>query len=334
MNTMLKSIRVVAITSVLLCSGVMQSQQSDLQLEVEAADQAAASSISHFWYRVLPANTKAARSVPRTILSNKQPRSLPAVPNPGFYPADVTFHGGKIVQNAEQHLVYFDCSIGPSKCWGNPARFLEDLSKSAFVHLVDQYVGTNTSHRYPVGTSVSINQPLQTFVLGQNDILAIVHAAAAKLGLKGGYTDIVHVFLPEDVDTCIDLTNICYSPDSPPSFVFCAYHGSVDFSDIGHVLYSVEPFQDVSGCQVSSPSPNGQLVDSTASVLSHETFEVITDPDGDAWWADKTLNEQFAEIADICEPFATSAPVLIVNGKKYKLQLEYSNKYHACTHGL
>ena len=126
------------------------------------------------------------------------------------------------------------------------------------------------------------------------------------------------MFLPKGVDTCFDLTNICYSPDNPPSFVFCAYHGSVTFSDIGHVLITVEPFQNVNGCSVATPSPNGALVDSTANVLSHELFESITDPDPPGtvtdivngkfgWIALNSLIEFGAEIGDICEgPFSTT----------------------------
>src|SRR5258707_5060791 len=96
-------------------------------------------------------------------------------------------------------------------------------------------------------------------------------------------------------------------------------------------------YQNVTGCQVASPSPNGSLVDSTASVLSHETFETITDPDLDAWWSDVSLIEQGAEIGDICEPVGNGAgqfldPTFIVGGKNYKIPLEYSNKFHGCTH--
>ena len=71
-------------------------------------------------------------------------------------------------------------------------------------------------------------------------------------------------------------------PDNLKSFAFCAYHGGATFRDIGHVLYSVEPFQGVEGCSSRPGAPNGQLADSTNNVLSHETFETITDPDGDA----------------------------------------------------
>src|SRR5207302_4790229 len=128
--------------------------------------------------------------------------------------------------------------------------FLRNLNASSLIHVTDQYVGTTASYRYPVGGSVSINQPLQTNVLGQNDILSIVHAAAVKLSVQSGYSNIVHVFLPRGIDTCFDLTSICYSPDNPSSFFFCAYHGAVVFIDIGHILLFVEPFQDVSACTV------------------------------------------------------------------------------------
>jgi len=211
------------------------------------------------------------------------------------------------------------------------------LNHSVFVHLADQYIGSTGTLRYPVGDSVSINQSLQTNVLGQNDLLAIVHAAASKLSVENSYSHIFHVFLPPGVDTCFDLTSICYSPDNPSSFFFCAYHGAVWFADIGHILFTIEPYQNVPGCQVASPTPNGQLVDSTASVLSHEFFETITDPDLDAWWSEASLIEWGEEIGDICEPIVNSNnefldPTFLINQKKYEVQLEYSNKFHACTH--
>jgi hypothetical protein len=215
-------------------------------------------------------------------------------------------------------------------------RFLSDLSNSTFIHLTDQYVGTTANNRYPPSTPATATVPLfVSNVVGQNDILAIVHTAAKALGT--GYGHVYHVFLPKGVDTCFDLTNICYSPDNPASWVFCAYHGSVTFGDIGHVLLSVEPYQNVPGCQAAPPNPNGILADSTNSVLSHELIEAITDPDpGSGWVAAKSLIVNGAEIGDLCEPLGNSSgqfldPTLTLNGRKYELQLEYGNNYHACT---
>jgi hypothetical protein len=334
---------IVAISLTFFATVIVQAQSSTpVPAAIGGSDMAAASSVSHSWYRLLPAATKAAKGIPPSALSNKKlSSSVPTLPQPGFYPADLVNHGGAVVTSADQNPVYLNCSSGPASCWGSPATFLKNLNSSAFIHLTDQYVGTTANFRYPLGQSVSISQSFQSngfsTVLGQNDILSIVHAAAVKLSIASPYGNIIHVFLPSGIDTCIDLTTYCYSPDYPPTFVFCAYHGSALFSDIGHILYTVEPYQNVPGCQTASPSPNGLLVDSTASVLSHETFETITDPDGDAWWSDVSLIERGAEIGDICEPVGNGMgqflnPTFIVNGRKYKIQLEYSNKYHACTH--
>jgi hypothetical protein len=123
---------------------------------------------------------------------------------------------------------------------------------------------------------------------------------------------------------------LCYSPDNPANFPFCAYHGSVDFTDIGHVLYTIEPFQDVPGCAVAQPSPNGSLIDSTGSTLSHELMETIADPDGTAWISQSFSLAAFGqEIGDLCiNPFGNE-PTTVLDGTPYEIQLEYSNKFHA-----
>lgn len=115
------------------------------------------------------------------------------------------------------------------------------------------------------------------------------------------------MFLPKGVDVCAITSGFgysCFSPDNVATWVFCAYHGSYTFSDIGNVFYTVEPYGDVFGvingapnyaCDVgqqnpalnTAPTPNGVLVDSMSNMLSHETFETITDP-GPAftgWWS-------------------------------------------------
>lgn len=117
-----------------------------------------------------------------------------------------------------------------------------------------------------------------------------------------------------------------------PDFFFCAYHSSVTFKGVGHVLYTVEPFQN--GCQVRPGTPNGQLVDSTNNVLSHELIETITDPDGTAWW-NSTNNGLFGEeIADECSfltpDFFFDPTTFQVSSHVYATQPEYSNQDHAC----
>jgi len=198
-------------------------------------------------------------------------------------------------------------------------------------------VGTTANNRYSIGSRFFVQRTLP-HVLGLfRDIIPLAHAAAKTGGT--GYEHIYHIFVPKGIDVCADdpRNMLCYSPDRPSSFLLCAFHFRVNFSDIGHVLVTVEPFQDVPECAAQVPSPNGQLADSTNSPLSHELFETITDPDvGASWIAAKSLDLHGFEIGDICQPILNAAndflvPTFLINGKKYEVQLEYSNKYHGCT---
>ena len=253
---------------------------------------------------------------------------------PYFYPADLVYQGGGVMPSATQHALYVDYTGTVKQNWGNPEAFLYDLDNSSLIHVVDQYVGANTALRYPVGGNASINYPFYGNVIYEHDIWAIVHAAASVYGAGGG--QLYHVFLPQGVDTCFDQSTSCYSPDNYSTFAFCGYHDAVEFSDIGLVLFTVLPYANVPGCAVAQPSPNGQLADSTNSILSHEAIEAITDPiPGTGWINATSLTEYGQEIADECEPLGDSnydflVPTFKINGHSYEVQLEYHNGYHAC----
>jgi len=337
--SLLRLLAVSMLALTVTASVFAQSSQS-LNFNVSASDRAAAASSSHFWYHARSARTAAAQSAPRTLFTAARPKmtglvsaaaaTIPALPAPGVYPDDLTYFGGKVVQSMQSHSLFVNCTAA---CWGSPNKFLTDLGNSTFIHLVDQYTGATANNRYKVGSGGTVNLDLLTNTASINDLLVIAHAGAKKMG--SGYGHEYHIFLPKGVDICFDQSNVCYSPDNPASFVFCAFHGSVDFADIGHVLLSVEPYQAVPGCAVTKPAPNGQLGDSTASVLSHELIETITDPDGDAWIAASSLIALGAEIGDLCEkPSLVSElfdnPVSNLNGHNWKIQTEYSNFYHGC----
>jgi hypothetical protein len=254
--------------------------------------------------------------------------------NPVRFPGDLTNNGGAVVDLAESHDIYMlpNGSCPVSACWGNPERFLSDFGKTEFIHIVDQYVGQTSSNRYTLGHSAHVSFTPSATPLLDVDMQATVHAVASNTG-QTGYRHIYHVFLPPGQDVCFDSTfTVCAST------VFCAYHASADFKDIGHILYSVEPFAAVDGCSVRPGTPNGMLIDSTNNVLSHELVEVITDPDGDAWWNSTDVGLFGLEIGDECSfvvfinQHAFSDPDIIsVRGRKYALQPEYSNRQHVCT---
>jgi hypothetical protein len=357
----LQVIRIVVliVSSVLLTHGNLCAQEEQsaaksptMPLEVRFADQAAASSKAEYRVHIrlvktegmsrysplaaTAASPEVVHAPPKIPVASSEPvaavdPSVPEVPAPGFYPADLSHLGGPVVRSAQSHPVYVDC---PETCWGNPVNFLNHLFKSTFIHVADQYVGSTANGRYTVGTAGVVSYPILT-TLSDNDILQIVHTAASALGT--GYDHIYHIFLPKGVDLCFVGTTTCYSPDNPSTFAFCAYHGSVTFNDIGHVLFTAEPYQNVSGCSILQPSPNGALVDSTSSVLGHETFETITDPDPPTGWVAVTSNGVFGEeIGDLCPGVDLTAPffedpISSIFGKNYEVQPEYSNRYHACS---
>lgn len=312
------------------------SSQVPLNVAVTEPDVRAAANITTQRVHVMPAHMSGARELVQMFNEQNVPAprvtTVPSPTPPAFYPADLATAGGAKVVSATSHAVYVNCTT-ISTCWGNPEGFLTDLDKSSFIHLVDQYTGSTANGRYTVGVHANVGYSIFGNTLYPHDIFAIVHAVAKITGT--GYGHIYHIFLPAGTDTCFDQSGFCYSPDNPASFAFCGYHGAVTFSDIGHVLYTVQPFADVPGCQTATPSPNGQLTDSTNSPLSHELFETITDPDPGSGWINRiSLLLRGNEIGDECVPLANSTgalnPTFLVNGKKYEVQTEYSNTYHAC----
>jgi hypothetical protein len=318
-------------------------QESIESLQITANDEVAASDIAGHYIHLQPlrsrvslrgryedtevggGNLRQESSNGESTPSNSAVSTVPGVSAPGFYPADLSNPGhGQVLTAAQSNNVYVNCA---ASCWGTPSTFLGLLAPSNFIHVTDEYVANISSNRYPVGTATSIVNSALPAKLFPPDILTLVHTAAHAHG--SGYGHVYHIFLRSGVDVCTS-ANVCYSPGNNATFVFCAYHGAVTFSDIGHVLYTVEPYQNVAGCSVAQPSPNGPLVDSTSSTLSHELFETITDPNGNAWFARGSLPEYGAEIGDICEnPFGRYA-AFSISGKSYAIQPEYSNSYHAC----
>jgi hypothetical protein len=343
-------IAVAAVTLIALSVPLARAQSNqssgssdDVNISVSDADRAGAAAAKqtfrHANYARTPAGA-AARQKPQLLRQSQASAASNKIANDNFTqnPGDLTYQGGAVVDFAQSHAVYLTngtCTI--AGCWGNPEGFLRDLSESDFIHVVDQYTGLHAREPYTVGFRARFTGALPATPLSTSDLATFLHALVANTGVAG-YRHIYHLFLPPGVDTCFDppFDNQCYSPDNPATFVFCAYHGSGDFPDLNqHVLFTVEPFQAVPGCANGSGPPNGTLIDSTNDTLSHETFETITDPDGDAFWNRSNFGLFGEEIGDEClfvDPVTLNLtePTFRINGKLYRVQSEYSNQRHAC----
>jgi hypothetical protein len=241
-------------------------------------------------------------------------------------PWDLTYFGGPFVVGATNRPIYVNCATTATTCWGTgsvgPATFLSDLNFSSLIQVENQYIGVDATGRFSglaeLKTTVTFDS---SNTASMNDIFAILFAAS-NFTKASGYNNIYHVFLPAGTDMCM-APGDCYSPDNPATFAFCAFHGSVDFGPHWHVLYTVQPYQFVSGCALPTQT---RVIDATASTLSHEFFETVSDPDLDAWFNALTGNE----VADLCFGFR---PAQQINTRTYAVQEEYSNTLHDCTTG-
>lgn len=323
-------------------------RSDDLHVRVTDADRAAAKNsvgvYPHAYFARTPVGLAARHDAAAALSRSRSASSAKSlITNFGDdftqNPGDVTFQGGPTVQFAASHAVFVNpggaCTI--ASCWGDPEHFLADVGESDFVHLLDQYTGITANDRYTVGSRAVLTDPIAENPLSETDLVAILNGVVSQTGLTG-YGHIYHLFLPPGVDTCFDPpgNHVCYSPDVPATFVFCAYHDSRDLPGVGHVVFTVEPWQGPgSGCEdPAEGAPNGQLIDSTDDTLSHEFFETISDPDITAWFNGTNLPLLGAEIGDEClflGPNGLVEPTFKINHHLYRVQSEYSNTKHACS---
>lgn len=238
-------------------------------------------------------------------------------------------NGGPVVTGASAINILVNGTDESS--WGGMiGQFENDLfgdqSGTGMINILDQYLGQSATSAFSDGGDypVTYNTSSQ---LGDQDIDNIIYQVATANNISTGYGTIFNVFLQNGVQECSTAAGGCYGQ------TYCAYHGSNDYSDIGHALYTVEPYQDIQGCQVSNlPSPNGSTADSTASTLSHETFELITDPDvaiGNTAW----YNSSGGEIGDLCAP-AVGVPTgnVGLGADTWEIQMEYDNNVSDCSY--
>jgi hypothetical protein len=270
-----------------------------------------------------------------SLQKSKSP--FPLAPPGEFNPATLAVTGGDPAGNltgvvsAQQANIYLNCPAHNDSCWGDGVgsitAFQTNLANSRFITIADQYVGSRTRGRYPLGIQHAIDETIPnlapwnntTPVLLDSDAQALAFAAASNDN-NFGFGFVYHVFVPQGTDVCFDNSfSVCYSPDNNSTFFFCGYHGSFDQNG-HHILYSVQPYGPVDGCFV----PPMSNTDAQVNILGHETFEAITDPDPNFEW---NSIGGFGEIGDICEAGIFAVPL----GKTtYNIQLMYSNKGKQC----
>lgn len=100
--------------------------------------------------------------------------------------------------------------------------------------------------------------------------------------------------------------------------------------------YATLPYagDSLEGCATKVTPNNDWATDSEINMLSHESLEMVTDPDGTGW-----TDAAGYEMADKCElqygPSVSSwGADLVVNGYAYSVQEEWSNAGGGCAMAL
>ena len=164
----------------------------------------------------------------------------------------------------------------------------------------------------------------------------IQHVLTVK-SWHGGLGNMFFLMTPDGVGSCVDgVTNQCSTN------VFCAYHNYFVDTSNKDVIYANEPYEGPSGgCfdPFDQGAPNDLNADTTINTISHEHNEAITDPFGNAWWANDGAED---EIGDLCAwtfgtalgGSGTTTYNQVINGHHYWLQQEYSNAGDGCVQNL
>lgn len=165
----------------------------------------------------------------------------------------------------------------------------------------------------------------------------VQHELTQVLSENGLPSDLTHaymVLLPKGLESCFSQQNGAHGGQCS-SNVFCAYHSSFGTSTGTPPIYADLPYPSYpagGGVCASSPleSPNNDAdADVELDAFSHELNEMITDPEGTAWY-DSGGNE----IADDCNqnygnPLGGSAGAeynQTINGSHYYTQEMLSNE--------
>ncbi|KAJ3305135.1 hypothetical protein HDU76_005058 [Blyttiomyces sp. JEL0837] len=272
--------------------------------------------------------TSTSSSSSSTTASSTTSSAAPAYTN---YSGKLVYNGGPIIPNVNVIPLWWGSSVSyTSQLPG----FYAGIVNSTYWDMLKQYSISSTSiiGRGTVGTPITLNgYPTATTIDDTNDIVPYLRS----LVQAGTISPTINTYYPIHFPAGVTITLTGYKSCS----YFCAYHSTIDISDISstqYLYYGVMPDQGGSclgGCG-SSLSTFSNL----CSVSSHEIVEATTDPAigvvtgstvaAPAAWYDSIDGSSGGEIGDICN--AQQGTVVGGNGITYTVQKEWSNKAAAC----
>jgi len=216
---------------------------------------------------------------------------------------EMTYHNGDVLLHNTVYIVWWDGGVGfasggDQTAFENRAEdFLIRLQGTTYYHILSQYYMTDANgNKQFIGPYTTFGGSYTDFTppannpLGTSDIADEVVKAETAKNWPAGPSSIVVVFVPTGYNVCVSGTGC--SPDA-----FCGFHfDSQTAGDGGSIIktpYVVipAPSQNLSKCGAqyfwpADPAhdfPDDLWVqsksgDASINAMSHEIFEVITDP--------------------------------------------------------
>jgi uncharacterized repeat protein (TIGR01451 family) len=283
-------------------------------------------------------------------------------------PPPLTYHGGPVMRNPLNYLIFWTPKSSPQYAVSFPApanyqtgieTFVQKVGGTPLYNIVTQYtdgggappnsaswgaswVDTNTAA--PSGCNgtatgavgATPNCPLTDADI-QNEVEVAIKAnpswAVSNVNVE------YFVYTPSNVGECSgkdsDGNASCFTIGGgvgpSENADYCAYHSY----DSNSRIYAYIPFGSNGACYpfFSTPFPNGATLDIVLSANTHEMIESNTDPHIDGW-----IDSTGAEIADKCAyQYGFVAPDgtdLLLNGNRYLIQTMWSNQVSACAKRL
>lgn len=264
---------------------------------------------------------------------------------------DMAYHGGPVMRNVTNYLVFWNPTTQPA---GYPGamfdpnyrsitdRYFNDIGGTPYFNILTQY-GDSSGLPVPnattlggdwVDTTTFPHAGTNADPLQDGDIRSSIDRAIAAnpTWQAPSNSTMYFVYTGKNViecqgSSCFAATD--YLGGASANGKYCAYHWNN-----GSKIYGYIPYASTGGCYGDDTTwPNGQGVDISLDVTSHEQFEAYTDPFQNAWFDD--VDGGAGENGDKCNfnygPYETDGTNLVLNGHPYQLQREWSNASpHGC----
>ncbi|KAI9202688.1 uncharacterized protein BJ171DRAFT_512957, partial [Polychytrium aggregatum] len=236
----------------------------------------------------------------------------------------LTYYGGPVIANIDVHPIYYGGNVNYQSQMDT---FYSAIVGAPYISWLSEYntptqnIGTGT-----FGTSISKNSGLSTSTT--DDAIQTWLRSLVKSGtIKPTANTYFPIHFAPGYSISMGGDSSCVQ--------FCAYHGTIDVSDISstkYLYYGVMP--DQGGSCAGGCGSNASPLNNLQSVSSHELVEALTDAavgvaTGStisapiAWY-----NSANGEIGDLCN--AQQATVYGTDGNTYVVQKQWSNSHKGC----